>query len=61
MKYLKGGLKQRGGYKKKPFMDKDGPSRAKPSLSSWTDQLDATMRMKLRDKGKCFYYKKNWE
>lgn len=61
MKMLRGGTKLRGLYVKKPFGDKEGPSKAKPSPPPWMDQLEVTTRRKLRDKGKCFYCKTHWE
>lgn len=45
----------------KTFVDKEGPSKAKCFPIPQINQLDASIQMKLREEGKCFYCKKTWE
>jgi len=61
LKALKGGKTYKGPATQKTFLDKGGPSKAKPFPPPRTKQLDVATRRKLREEGKCFYCKKTWE
>lgn len=59
VKSLRGGLVSKGSANQKSFAE--APSKAKAVPPSRPDQLDAATRRKLKEEGKCFYYKKAWE